>query len=367
MGKMPTFDERLRDPLYLFYLKIGMCLYILKEGLEHFSEHASLKLHLNIFLSAKFKKNPSADAGLCGNATVRHSQDRWESSCCTGCSKLIKRIAERCNDTNHNKRLNWNNSDCTGWVGKHGHWQIAKLFMNKGLKPSQIRPEDTDICGILNFMRNCRVTSHFMTKVDLIEKVINIRNTVMHSPQMKMTESEFMESSKVMIEFLEDLLEGNWSVKEDFEMTILRLQKVRRSKFCIRYTDELEVMEQRISELQRMAVDLKHEVSDLKQRNKDLVSQNEGILSELETSAKKATDVLQILESFKEVISEDRELHIFFKDRISGLETAVTNIRKAVRQSLDTGYCTPNEHGQCSGNTQENKALPCTLSQATDV
>lgn len=47
----------------------------------------------------------------------------------------------------------------------------------------------------------------------------------MHSPQMKMTENDFMESSETMISFVEDL-GRKWQSNGDFEMTTTRLKKV---------------------------------------------------------------------------------------------------------------------------------------------
>lgn len=169
---MTTFDERLQDPLYLYYVKLGLCLAILKEGLEHLAKRTSVKLHQNIFAVSSCKNNPSSKKGLCRNAKMKYGKRGWDPRCCTGCLKLIKEVAERSSDTFNPKKLHWGNSDCTGWTGSYGYWQLAKLFMNKGLKPSQTCPQDTDICGILNFMRNCRVARLWVTNEDYLKKVI---------------------------------------------------------------------------------------------------------------------------------------------------------------------------------------------------
>ena len=72
-----------------------------------------------------------------------------------------------------------------------------------------------------------------------------------------------------------------------------------------------------------------------------------------------------MLDSFKELISEDQILRIVFEGRISQLEETVENVNEAAKRALDTGDCREGHQQEYSGDLQEAMVMPSTIHKQT--
>ena len=166
---MSSLKVRLQDPDYINWIKAGLCLIHTKSGLEEFAEAASQSLHQSI-LNNIIPTFASAAKPICGVNIARH---KLTAICAHPyCQNFISEVINIGFDPNHAFTVNHRNlGNCdTGQWHSH-HWQVAKLFMNKGQEPTHVHPRETDKSGIINFLSHCKIPRNAVTNIGFFDKV----------------------------------------------------------------------------------------------------------------------------------------------------------------------------------------------------
>ncbi|XP_072035281.1 uncharacterized protein [Amphiura filiformis] len=210
-----SLEARLNDPEYQNWLKCGQALLLLVDSLRQFAEdtistyHGDLKQefgHLGICQQlCKPKKNPPDTCAIC----------------CPWKKKLLG---------NHStKEVHWTNVDPKSWPRER--WEVAKIYMARGQKPNvPITADDLDSTHMLNLLKNCKEFHKYVPK-KLPDKVLQKRNKIMHSSNMKLSNNDLKDIFDLFLQFLQDKM---------------KLHELAETKQAV----------QQIQELQKMAFDV---------------------------------------------------------------------------------------------------------------
>ena len=166
---MSTLQSRLQDPDYINWVKAGLCLIHTKSGLEEFAEAASQSLHQSI-LNNIIPAFACAAQPVCGVNIARQKL----IPICTDqyCQNFINEVINIGFDPNHAFTVNHGNlGNCDTAQWHSHHWQVAKLFMNRGQDPSHVHPRETDMSGIINFLSHCKIPRNAVTNIGFFDKV----------------------------------------------------------------------------------------------------------------------------------------------------------------------------------------------------
>ena len=164
---MSSLKVRLQDPDYINWVKAGLCLVHTKSGLEDFADAASRSLHQRI-LNNIIPTFASATQPVCG-AIIRR-QTLITTCAHPYCQSFVTEIINNGLDPSFTVRPD-NLSNCNISLWHTDHWELAKLFMNRGQLPTQVRASQTDMSGILNFISHCKVPRLKIVNILLVDKV----------------------------------------------------------------------------------------------------------------------------------------------------------------------------------------------------
>ena len=160
-----SHDDQLKDPLYRNWVKAGLGIKYLHEGIASYVDIQVKTLH-NDFLS-DIRNNlgnqsgscsscklenvlPCATFGLCSGKPCRfHRLHRYTPCPNKVCDKLYKKIKTMHRD----EKPSWKNTDPTKWCTDH--WEIGKCFMAETGYYDKQSAVDTDCTGLLSVIVNC--------------------------------------------------------------------------------------------------------------------------------------------------------------------------------------------------------------------
>ena len=167
---MSTLQARLNDPEYTYWVKAGICLLYIKEGLEDFATNTYLQFHQNVLANLTRSAIANTRQPVCG---VKINRQRLVTVCQHSyCQMFLNAVIQEGLDPNQPftlKPANLANSDVSLW---HSHpYELAKLFMNSGQTVAQTGPAQTDLSGLVNFIDHCKVPSSQISSRRLIEEV----------------------------------------------------------------------------------------------------------------------------------------------------------------------------------------------------
>ena len=166
---MSSLQTRLQDPDYINWVKAGLCLIHTKSGLEDFADTASKLLHQSILANVVPPMSTTAQP-ICGVNILRQKLIPICSD--PYCQNFIKEVINIGFDPNHAFTVNrWNLGNCDTAQWHSHHWQVAKLFMNRGQLPTQSMASQTDMSGVLNFISHCKVPRQKMGNILLVDEV----------------------------------------------------------------------------------------------------------------------------------------------------------------------------------------------------
>jgi len=162
---MTSLDERLRNKDYANWLQVTYGLKCVKDGLSTLSERIMAEFQEEII-----KKNnvlePCNNESCNSQAIKRQGIDKFNcpNNVCSGLAKSI--AAEHINQ----KLLTWENCEVRQWPVKC--WEIAKVYMSRGLSQAHAGPASTDCAGLLHLVSKCK---QFKSKMQInrgtVEKV----------------------------------------------------------------------------------------------------------------------------------------------------------------------------------------------------
>ncbi|XP_017313397.1 uncharacterized protein si:ch211-91p5.3 isoform X2 [Ictalurus punctatus] len=187
--------KRFRDENYRHWLQTAESLYRLRIHIREFVENETESYHR--FLRKELKDE------ICQSKCSLHkcAPRPKQFPICEKCEKWKDVILK--NHKNKGMDIPWNN--CQPHLWPTDKWEVAKVYMLRGVKDHHSFDE-FDISAILNFMSRCK---HFQTFTDgqCINKVISVRNKVMHSPDFRLSKKEMEDSIKIVQELAKILEE----------------------------------------------------------------------------------------------------------------------------------------------------------------
>lgn len=166
---MASIDQRLQDPEYKLWVKAGVCLAFVKQGLETFADERSKQVHG--YIKTVLNNNKSLNK-VCNHAkiTFDRTKMKWTLGCCADCEVYIDQLVQLQSHFKF-KPGNWKNTDVQLWP--HNAWVMIKVYMNEGQKAFQNTPQDTDLSGMLNFIEHCSLAWVDVQNNQNVSQVIN--------------------------------------------------------------------------------------------------------------------------------------------------------------------------------------------------
>ncbi|XP_071950539.1 uncharacterized protein [Antedon mediterranea] len=326
---MPTsLQQRLNNSEYKNWIKSGQALNLLNESLKPFSEqkitqfHDQLKadkMHLGQCKSCKPKKEPPDNCKIC---------NAWKTD-------IFEKHSNR-------KMTYWSNVDPKDWpINK---WEVAKTYMPRGQKPGGAY--EPDISAILNLMHTCKIFQPDVAKTR-IEKVISVRNSIMHSTDMKVSHDKLKEYLDTILKMFDRLVNLPNAASEQVRLNMQNVTELDTFEFkvCSEAVDSADSKGATSSEFELLEIDL------ISQRFKALEQKFDSIEDQLSTQNKE-----DLKESLNEFFNQNPDLkHIFnndlteiFENRLQGVEGQVSELDSRL-QNLEK----KSSKGQ--GNTGQQK------------
>lgn len=169
---MSTLEVRLKDPAYKHWVKTGLCLALVKEGLEEYAEIKSKEFHDVVLASVA--KIQTYQTAICDNERITFDNNNNGKIACNHafCQGFLNEVVNLGIDPTMKftiRKANIENCDVKLWPTDH--WELAKLFMNQGQKACQTNPSQTDLSGVLNFLEHCKVPRNGVQNAQHIDEV----------------------------------------------------------------------------------------------------------------------------------------------------------------------------------------------------
>uniref|UniRef100_UPI00358FFB5F uncharacterized protein CXorf38 homolog n=1 Tax=Myxine glutinosa TaxID=7769 RepID=UPI00358FFB5F len=173
---------------YMNWCKGGFCLRNLRQGLLPFVEKEMLTFHKLLKTQLRHTHNQH----VCTTTPKGFNSD------CSTCD-MWKNLIIR----NHQnpRTIQWNNSRLP--LLTENPWEVAKMFMPRGQK-FKFEASEIDVAAILNLLANCKHFGKFMDRKNILE-VIKVRNELMHSSDMEISQEQLSLFANKMLIFLHDL------------------------------------------------------------------------------------------------------------------------------------------------------------------
>ena len=151
---MSTLEERLEDEEYKLWVKAGVCIAAVKNGLAKFARTRGQRAHTHVKTALNYNKSVN---NLCPHANIQFDRrlKKWSLGCCQDCQVYVDELENLKIPPFTFKQSNWNNIDIKKWPNKP--WEMMKVFMNPGQTAAQKDPSESDLSAILNFITHCRI------------------------------------------------------------------------------------------------------------------------------------------------------------------------------------------------------------------
>ncbi|XP_060567863.1 uncharacterized protein LOC132726549 [Ruditapes philippinarum] len=317
---------QLEKEKYRQWVKAGLGLGYLKEGLVPFCNDIADQQHKDILQNIRSRKSLSSTVtcGICRVETLKPDHKPVPGNagnkvcplgqvkcncCCKGKIACPNNICGAIYDfiVHHHASTppapNWKNSDAQQWLTDP--WSICKCFINvPGYEQKQSAGE-TDCTGLLHLMINNQYFhSHIGCDVtgtnNLFSKVRQYRNNIFHSSSMELEESEANSYIDDMIAVLQD---GKELLQQpDAQIAVNKLQDLKKKDFIITTESFDEILREIKEELAKIlksteSAATKEEYDDLKKKLIDLEAKMSG-----EKEGKLETE--KELEGLKKTIKE---------------------------------------------------------------
>ncbi|KAL3891858.1 hypothetical protein ACJMK2_004103 [Sinanodonta woodiana] len=253
-------NTKVKDPEYCNWLKVGLTLYYLKDGLSSFIQDEVNAMHQSLL--QKLNNASTVPAQLCSNCNAKDVKQnrntyiwKFKSRCPISlCDTWLTELLALCTNPTSSK-LYCENCAVTAWP--KSPWECAKFYMPRGQTVHNTGPAQSDSQALLTLMANCK---HFHSKlspggIQLTHTVSTIRNTVMHSGDMRLSDNERTSFITDIIKLLED--PSHLISLDDCKKAVIEINKIN--------TDSLEVflntdMETEMKALSACVQDLRQEL-----------------------------------------------------------------------------------------------------------
>ncbi|XP_053382390.1 uncharacterized protein LOC123540685 isoform X1 [Mercenaria mercenaria] len=345
---------QLENKKYRNWVRAGLGIKYVKDGLEPFCDHLVNQQHVDILDKVKQKHNLSAVAcGLCDVHTLQpdHVQSknrqcplgqihcnclhpRGKTSCPNNvCGAIYDEIIWRHASTP--PAPYWRNTDAHQWCTEP--WAVAKCFINAPGYEHKTRATEFDCSGLLHLLiDNIEFHHHIHCIIDgndAFSRVLQHRNAIFHCNNMEIEDTDIANYIDDMIELLQDYKE--MKDRQESKNAVKKLLELKQEKFVITTTDEMEVrrnamdaIEEKEKNLEQRIVDaateigesekqikvigstIKHELAQKRVEMKDDLRKTEiDSIGRLEKKEKEIKEVLRMkeIESAKKMDQKERE------------------------------------------------------------
>ncbi|XP_053375614.1 uncharacterized protein LOC123534312 [Mercenaria mercenaria] len=256
-----TNPLHLEKTKYRQWVKAGLGLTYLREGLVSFCEDITKQQHNDILDNIKQDKNLLTVAcGQCSWTTLRPDHAKGGNRSC----KLGQRNCNCCNPTGKitcpNKVCGaiydaivsshgftppapyWKNTETQHWCTDP--WSIAKCYINAPGYDRKTSSADIDCIGFLHLIRNNQYFHDHIqctiAQIDVFSKVITDRNEIFHSSTMQLEETDADSYIDDMIAVLQDGKE--LKTRQDAQGAVQNLLKLKKEDFIISTKTEADVV-----------------------------------------------------------------------------------------------------------------------------
>ncbi|XP_076839203.1 uncharacterized protein CXorf38-like isoform X2 [Brachyhypopomus gauderio] len=318
-------SKRFTDEDYKNWLKTAEGLYLLRRYIRDFVEnetetyHKSLRDHLKGVICVNKCKSPGP-----GKKFV-------DSALCQGCQQWKCKIL-----ANHLSKSSVHFENCQPYLWPLEKWEVAKAYMPRTPRDHNSF-QQFDISAILNFMDHCK---HFraLIKTPLFSKVINVRNKVMHSPELRLSKKDsnaYIENVLQLAKTLEPRAPGLKAISEELKQFEENLEK-----YCRRSSHHAEdSKEDHLKLMNREHQALKEKIEFLaqhyeEQQNADLKKELQGMRNFLEQNK----DLLENLGPHVNQLDEIQEKVNKHDQQIDNLEDRVDKLEKDTLEKEDTVF-----------------------------
>ncbi|XP_053383433.1 uncharacterized protein LOC123543917 [Mercenaria mercenaria] len=277
---------QLENKKYRNWVRAGLGIKYVKDGLEPFCDHVVNQQHADILHKVQQKHNLSAVAcGLCDVRTLQpdHVQSknrqcplgqthcnclhpRGKTSCPNNvCGAIYDEIIRRHASTPPVPY--WRNTDAHQWCTEP--WAVAKCFINAPGYEHKLRATEIDCSGLLHLLiNNIEFHHHIQSGIsgnDAFSKVLQHRNAIFHCNNMELEDTDIANYIDDMIELLQD--DKEIKDRQESKEAVKKLLELKQEKFVITTTDEMEVrriamaaIEQKEKNLEQRIVDAANEI-----------------------------------------------------------------------------------------------------------
>ncbi|XP_053389698.1 uncharacterized protein LOC128552680 [Mercenaria mercenaria] len=364
---------QLENIKYRNWVRAGLGIKYVKEGLEPFCDHLVNQQHVAILKKVKQKHNLSAvSCGLCDVHTLQpdHVQTKTRQ-CPLGqmyCNCLHPRGKISCPNkvcgaiydeiiqlhASTPPAPNWKNTDAQQWSTEQ--WTVAKCFINApGYEAKKSRAAEFDCLGLLHVLiNNIEFQQHIkceITDTDVFSRVRKSRNAIFHSNSMELENTEVNSYIDDMIELLED--ETEIKHRQESKDAVKKLVELKQDAFFISTKDEAEIrrvamaaINEKERELEKTVGDAGNELRNTAAEGKrELESKGLDINSELEATGHNIRKELVMKEDAIKTAATEGINVVAEKglDIKSELEETGQNIRKELLKKEDEIRSTASE------------------------
>ncbi|XP_060581723.1 uncharacterized protein LOC132738274 [Ruditapes philippinarum] len=331
-------EVHLKNNKYRQWVKAGLGLGYLKEGLAPFCDGIGKQQHKDIINQIQGTKTPKPNVpcGVCQLTTLQPDHVRVSKGICPHkqdyCNCCFPNHKKPCPNNvcgaiydsiiqNHSSKPPapfWQNSDAHDW--STDPWSICKCFINAPGYKDKTSAVDTDCTGLLHVIINNKYFhNHIGCKVtrpnNLFLKVRQYRNEIFHSSSMELEESEANSYIDDMITVLQDGKELVYN--QAAQQAVGKLQDLKKEDFIITTESFDEILNQ-IKEATGNAATTE-EYDELKNKISGLESQIERANEEIKRLNEKDSPQQKELEYEKAKSELQGDLIKFYRKRCSSI------------------------------------------------
>ncbi|XP_056308369.1 uncharacterized protein CXorf38 homolog isoform X1 [Danio aesculapii] len=296
--------SRFSDENYKNWLKITESLHILRDSMQDFIEKETETYH-------KALQNKLQLSGQHCEQTCKNNKPL-----CQLCEYWKNEIV-----TNHNeggKNVHWEN--CRPHLWATNKWEVAKAYMPRGHK-QHCEFAQFDISAILNFLSVCKHFKPFLSKGENVKKVINVRNVVMHSPDLKMNSEDMNRHLETIFQFA-DMLKSKVSALSDLREKIKQFNNILDKNFNQTEVDGQHKDLKTVGDFQEV---LNREQQALKDRIDYLITHFKGNFDKNE-NPQDMTTLMEFLHQNKDLL-ENLGPEV---DKLKGMQTKLNQHEKQI-------------------------------------
>ncbi|KAL3863243.1 hypothetical protein ACJMK2_005008 [Sinanodonta woodiana] len=234
---------KVKEQEYSNWLKVSLALYYLKVGLHSFIQGEVDAMHQ--FLLQTLYKGTGVSKPKCSSCISKDIKQnrntyvwRFKSSCPSHlCDIWLAELLTLHTNPTSNK-IYWDNCDVTAWP--FVPWECVKLYMPRGQLPAG--PVKCDSQALLTLMANCKCFHGKLSPAGLrlTHRISKIRNSVMHSEDMRLSDDD----SKSYIQDIINLLEDPTHLKslEECKQAVNEINKIVSDSLDVFFNVELEMI-----------------------------------------------------------------------------------------------------------------------------